>query len=107
MGGADSEGRLDGECGDAGGAEERVGGEDHQVGRDSGPGGGIEAGDGEDGLHGRLGRKMLKTVLWKNNYVLVNKTGIWTHLCVSGAKMACFDGVLRDATAHFLYHKMA
>jgi hypothetical protein len=50
---------------------------------------------------------MLKTVLWKNNYVLVNKMGIRTHLSVSGAKMACFDGVLPDATAHFLYHKMA
>ena len=57
MGGDDAEGGLHGERGDAGGAKEGVGGEDHQVGSDSGPGGRIEAGDGENGLHGRQGRK--------------------------------------------------
>jgi hypothetical protein len=43
---------LDGDGGDAGGGEEAVRGEDHEVGGDASSGGRIEAGDGEDGLHG-------------------------------------------------------
>ena len=51
----DADGVLDGVGGDAGCAEEAVGSEDEQVRRDAGAGGGVVAGDGEDGLHGAVG----------------------------------------------------
>jgi hypothetical protein len=56
---------LHGERGDAGGAEEGVGGEDHQVGGDSCAGRRIEAGDGEDGLHGRWDERVVRSGLLK------------------------------------------
>src|ERR1035437_7178300 len=65
VGGTDTQGGLHGEGGDACGAEERVGGEDHQVGGDSCSGGRIEAGDGEDGLHGRRGGKRAKNCIFE------------------------------------------
>ena len=66
--GADCEGRLYGERGDAGGAEEGVGCEDHQVGCDSGAGGRVEAGDGENGLHGRQGWKSAEIGTAENKF---------------------------------------
>jgi hypothetical protein len=58
MRGLDTEGGLDGEACNAGGSEESVGGEDHQVGCDSGTGGGIEAGDGQNSLHLRMKKEV-------------------------------------------------
>ncbi len=51
----DADGVLDGMGGDTGRAEEAVGREDEEVRRDAGAGGGVVAGDGEDGLHGAVG----------------------------------------------------
>jgi hypothetical protein len=42
--------------------------EDHQIRRHSGPGGGIEAGDGEDGLHGRQGWKSAEIGTCENKF---------------------------------------
>lgn len=52
--GRHAKGVLHGEAGDAGGAEVTVCGEDGEVGGDAGAGRGIEAGDGEEGLHGAV-----------------------------------------------------
>ena len=58
MRGLDTEGGLDGEACNARGSEESVGREDHQVGSDSGTGGGVEASDSEDGLHLRMKKEV-------------------------------------------------
>src|ERR1035437_4880695 len=55
MRGAHTEGGLDGEGRNTGGAKEAVRGEDHQVGGHAGSGRRVEAGDGENGGHGTEG----------------------------------------------------
>ena len=75
MSGLYTEGGLDGEACNARGSEESVGREDHQVGSDSGTGGGVEASDSEDGLHLRM-KKMVWLVNVSNLVFGLRKGGI-------------------------------
>jgi len=66
IGGGYAKRRLDRECGDGGGSEEAVGGEDLEVGGDAGAAGGIESGDGQD--DGRFGRTGYFVVLRREGH---------------------------------------